>query len=56
MTASDRTTLLAIAALLRAPSPSKDPVRRYGRDDWNRALARVADRLTYAPFARPRTA
>lgn len=56
MTPSDRTTLLAIAALLRAPSPSKDTIRRYGEEDWKRALARVADRLTYAPFARPRNA
>lgn len=53
MTAFEQSLLKAQIALLRSTSPTKGPAGRYGDDDWRRALARVSERLTSAPYRRP---
>lgn len=53
MTAADRTALLAIAALLRAPSPTKGPARRYGEDELKAAILGAGERLAASTFTNP---
>jgi hypothetical protein len=45
--------LLAIAGLLKTPSPTKGPAPRYGRADLEDAIAGVGKRLADSTFKNP---
>ncbi|GBU19671.1 MULTISPECIES: hypothetical protein [unclassified Methylobacterium] len=53
MTASDRSTLLAIAALLRASSPTKGPAPRYADEELQAAVAGAGARLFATTLKNP---
>ncbi|MCY1644935.1 hypothetical protein [Methylorubrum sp. SL192] len=53
MTAADRSTLLAIAALLKTPSTIKGPTRRYGEDELKAAVFGAGARLASSTFTNP---
>ncbi|MFE1597425.1 hypothetical protein [Methylobacterium sp. ID0610] len=53
MTAADRSTLLAIAALLRTPSPTKGPARPYGEAEIRAAIFGAGERLAASTFTNP---
>jgi len=53
VTASDRSTLLAIAALLRASSPTKGPAPRYADEELQAAVAGAGARLFATTLKNP---